>query len=655
MELLNLKWGGGGVRRAVVVVAALLPALAALPTAVSAQSAGAYVSGAEQWTESDCAGDVPIVVASDSLAQSDVYSAVALAGALDTECVILAGPRDGTMPARQRLRLSAAGEGGYVLGTTGAVSASKVLGRNLTRVGGINRWATAHLVGVEARAQAGGGGTPRVPRTALSLPSDVEQPGVVLGGAEAWVASDCTNDVPVIVGSDANAQSDIYSAVTLAGALGTDCVVLAGPRDGDMPASQSERLESADQGGFVVGGTAAVPEAKVAGRDAERVQGSDRWATAHLVGRTAAGKDIDTDSGSDPVGGESGDDPVGKDPADAFRRGDPGDDSVLRDPGAVSPRSDPTITALSIGSWHMCALRSDNSVRCKAAGHYGWIFGSSEVLGNKFGQARSPEGMYTAVSAGGWHTCGLRSNSVLKCWGRNDAPSRQTSHPRPCVEYNDDGSCHRYGEYEWTAMDTGLWYTCGIRANKRVYCWGSFPSGHRAQEKTPSGDFTKVSAGGSHSCGLRTNKKVACWGFDSDGQTNAPNHDFTAVSAGYRHSCGLRTNKKVVCWGDNDYGQTSAPNHDFTAVSAGHFHSCGVRTNKQVVCWGRNLRGQTDVPSGSNFTAVSAGIIHSCGVRSDGTATCWGTLPRNWCSPSPALTSSALGIEAFKGQCSTTL
>lgn len=98
-----------------------------------------------------------------------------------------------------------------------------------------------------------------------------------------------------MVGSDAAAQSDIYSAVTLARVVGTDCVILAGPRDGPMPASQQARLDAANDGGFVLGGIAAVPTAKIAGRDMTRLGGATRWATAQLVGRRASG---DTTAGT---------------------------------------------------------------------------------------------------------------------------------------------------------------------------------------------------------------------------------------------------------------------------------------------------------------------------------------------------------------------
>ena len=44
-----------------------------------------------------------------------------------------------------------------------------------------------------------------------------------------------------------------------------------------------------------MGGTASVPEAKIAGRDMTRLGGSTRWATAQLVGRRASG---DTTAGT---------------------------------------------------------------------------------------------------------------------------------------------------------------------------------------------------------------------------------------------------------------------------------------------------------------------------------------------------------------------
>ena len=84
--------------------------------------------------------------------------------------------------------------------------------------------------------------------------------------------------------SDQAAQSDTYSAATIAGVIGTDCVVLAGPRDTEMPSVQAARLEVAASDGYLVGGASAVPADKTEGRFLVRVGGADRWATACLVG-----------------------------------------------------------------------------------------------------------------------------------------------------------------------------------------------------------------------------------------------------------------------------------------------------------------------------------------------------------------------------------
>ena len=107
------------------------------------------------------------------------------------------------------------------------------------------------------------------------------------------VLGDCTGAVPVIVASDADAQSDIYSAVTLAGVLGaTSCIVLAGGRDEPFPPAQLNRLATTASGGYVVGGPAAVPDAKLSGRDMFRVWGADRWETAAALRSSDAPDDM---------------------------------------------------------------------------------------------------------------------------------------------------------------------------------------------------------------------------------------------------------------------------------------------------------------------------------------------------------------------------
>lgn len=123
------------------------------------------------------------------------------------------------------------------------------------------------------------------------------------------VLGDCTGAVPVIVASDADAQSDIYAAVLLAGVLDAkSCIVLAGGRDDPFPQAQLNRLAAAASGGYVVGGPAAVPNAKLSGRDMFRVWGTDRWQTAAEVGAVAAALAAGEDPGASNGSGDQPDD-----------------------------------------------------------------------------------------------------------------------------------------------------------------------------------------------------------------------------------------------------------------------------------------------------------------------------------------------------------
>ena len=298
---------------AVALLASSLVTIAATPAAASAvRLPPASVQGVCD------SGTVPVVVASDAAAQSDIYSAVTLAGSLGDACVVLAGTRGEVMPADQQARLDAAAAGGYVVGGLASVPDGKIAGRTMARLGGADRWETALLVGSEA-ADPGSATTTTVPSSTQFVPTPGSSPGNAATRVQvppASVLGECdSGTTPIVVASDLAAQSDIYSAVTLAGVLGDACIVLAGPRGEAMSHDQQARLDSAAGGGYVVGGLAAVPDAKIAGRTMTRLAGADRWETALLVGSEAAELGDSTeqtdrgaerrDDGNPPGGGDT--------------------------------------------------------------------------------------------------------------------------------------------------------------------------------------------------------------------------------------------------------------------------------------------------------------------------------------------------------------
>ena len=112
--------------------------------------------------------------------------------------------------------------------------------------------------------------------------------------------------------------------------------------------------------------------------------------------------------------------------------------------------------SISVGIRHACGLRQDTSVECWGD-NYSYIYGSynREERGDYLGQAQSPKGHFTAVSAGGLHTCALLFSGSAVCWGADFAG--QSTPP----------------EGQFTAISAGYAHTCGIRPDGSVKCWGN--------------------------------------------------------------------------------------------------------------------------------------------------------------------------------------
>ena len=60
-------------------------------------------------------------------------------------------------------------------------------------------------------------------------------------------------------------------------------------------------------------------------------------------------------------------------------------------------------------------------------------------------------------------------------------------------------------------LSAGGYHTCGLRANGTLVCWGDNNYG---QSSPPAGTFIHVSTGTFHSCGLRASGIWICWGDD---------------------------------------------------------------------------------------------------------------------------------------------
>lgn len=285
---------------------------------------------------------------------------------------------------------------------------------------------------------------------------------------------------------------------------------------------------------------------------------------------------------------------------------------------------------------------------------------------------------WRAVSVGGAHTCAIRLDRSLFCWGANGSGQLGVANARGKCGGRRTSPCEGIptavaSSKRFATVSAGQRHSCGITTEGALYCWGEsvqFQTGVQGnafvatpQPVLPDLQFLDVSAGATHSCAVRTNGVVYCWGEGSLGALGggdtlssvlpAPIRSaerFVLVSAGRLRTCAIALDASAWCWGAE--WEKSEGNLDFfhqrllphrvdglppvRAVSVGTSSNCAVSLEGVALCWEANGFAQlgngslvgtaspTPVASSERFTSVTTGIIQGCATALDGRAFCWG-------------------------------
>nr|BDT28792.1 hypothetical protein BHI3_22580 [Bacteriovorax sp. HI3] len=282
------------------------------------------------------------------------------------------------------------------------------------------------------------------------------------------------------------------------------------------------------------------------------------------------------------------------------------------------------------------------------------------------------------------HTCAIMSFSDVSttgdvlCWGDNS--SNQISSDSQTFIDSPSFSSMQVGDA--TLVETGGSHTCAIRFNGQVKCWGKNDVGQLGLGTvSPTGSgfvtgisgATKLALGNKHTCAI-TPSGTYCWGSNEFGQLGIGTSDtdphpspeavtnlsegLQSISSGLNYTCGTHgTTAKAKCWGELSQGQignSSTPtalepqsvtgltgfgNFALKQISAGQFSVCAVDASFQVICWGNNFAGAigngttgavlppTLVASitGDNTTKVYVGMATACAHSSTTNQLfCWG-------------------------------
>lgn len=138
-------------------------------------------------------------------------------------------------------------------------------------------------------------------------------------------------------------------------------------------------------------------------------------------------------------------------------------------PVAVKGLSD--VALLAVGDQHSCAGRSDGSTWC-------WGFNNSGQVGpgTQSYQAFEPlvvpgKGWVSGLGLGELHTCRLVDTGAVDCWGSNTSGElgRGTMAPD---DYGGPNPAPVVGLADATRIVAGAYHTCALRTDHSVVCWG---------------------------------------------------------------------------------------------------------------------------------------------------------------------------------------
>ncbi|MGL5857485.1 MAG: RCC1 domain-containing protein [Angustibacter sp.] len=282
---------------------------------------------------------------------------------------------------------------------------------------------------------------------------------------------------------------------------------------------------------------------------------------------------------------------------------------------------------VSAGGFHTCATRTDGSLWCWGYNGWGQLGDGTTINRNRPVQVGSGTSWAT-VSTGDLHTCATRTDGSLWCWGPGGGgrlgTGALTNHTSPTLVAG--------GNSGWSTVSAGNVHTCGIRTDGELRCWGANAVGRLGDgtvgvnrlSPTPvdgGGTWNAVSTGRDHTCAIRGNNTLWCWGSQQSGQLGdgvvatsnrsspyqvSATTTWTSVASGDYSTCARRNDSSLWCWGDNSYGQLG----DDTTVSravpgpvagagswastggGGFTHTCAVQSDRTAWCWGENAEGQ---------------------------------------------------------------
>ncbi len=194
----------------------------------------------------------------------------------------------------------------------------------------------------------------------------------------------------------------------------------------------------------------------------------------------------------------------------------------------------------------------------------------------------------------------------------------------------------------YVQIAAGKFHSCALRGDGSVLCWGNDQFAQVSGAPQGAG-FRQLVSGGVVSCALDGDGLAACWGSNAQSVLNVVPERFEALAMGWDAACGRTATGSYDCWGSDEAGKRSGrPEEPVLDFAIGWMQGCAIRLDGSLDCWGNDEQGQASPPPGRDFQSLSLASWHGCAVREGGSLECWGNVPQPPVEPVRAVSSRGL-------------
>jgi alpha-tubulin suppressor-like RCC1 family protein len=226
----------------------------------------------------------------------------------------------------------------------------------------------------------------------------------------------------------------------------------------------------------------------------------------------------------------------------------------LEDTSAINLGISP-VKQIGVGAEHTCALLGNNNLHCWGRNDFGQLgYGDREDFGDDPGETPNTKAVDITDTArivlGNSHTCVVTTAKKVRCWGRSFRG--QLGYGNTNTFGDELGETPNTGGFVNVGADVkkisaGGDHTCVLRTDDKINCWGLNDIGQLGlgnkndvgdnelptdvdtvpvNTDTSQGKVTQIFSGRAHNCVLFESGNIKCWGRNFFGELGYGNTNF---------------------------------------------------------------------------------------------------------------------------------